>query len=320
MAGRATLGLGKRITGQSAAEVSAELQARTAEQLFAVLGELKGGAMKIGQALSVFEAALPEETRSPYREALTKLQDAAPPMPAETVHRVLAEQFGRRWPDRFQDFDEVPAAAASIGQVHRAVWSDGREVAVKLQYPGADAGADGRLHPALADGLAVRRSPPAWRSSRCWPSSRSGCSRSSTTGSRPTRSGASPPRTRATRRSRFRGSWPARRRPSSASGWTARRCPRSSPRHPGGARPRRLLLALLHYSAPARAGMLHADPHPGNFRMLAGRPARRGRLRRRGPAARRLSPAAGPADPARRRRTTPTAVLDLCADRFVRPG
>ncbi len=54
------------------------------------------------------------------------------------MHWVLAEQFGRGWRSRFREFDEVPAAAASIGQVHRAVWRDGREVAVKLQYPGAD--------------------------------------------------------------------------------------------------------------------------------------------------------------------------------------
>src|SRR4051794_38346451 len=139
VAGRATVGLGKRITGKSSEDVAADLQARTAEQLFTVLGELKGGAMKLGQALSVFEAALPEETAAPYREALTKLQEAAPPMPVATVHKVLDEQFGRSWRERFTEFDEVPAAAASIGQVHRAVWGDGRDVAVKLQYPGAGA-------------------------------------------------------------------------------------------------------------------------------------------------------------------------------------
>src|SRR4051794_266057 len=138
VAGRATVGWGRRMTGKSAEEIPADLQARTAEQLFTVLGELKGGAMKLGQALSIFEAALPEESAAPYREALTKLQEAAPPMPASTVHKVLDQQFGRRWPDRFREFDDVPAAAASIGQVHRAVWGDGREVAVKLQYPGAD--------------------------------------------------------------------------------------------------------------------------------------------------------------------------------------
>ncbi|MFF9128800.1 ABC1 kinase family protein [Streptomyces sp. NPDC014806] len=136
-AGRATWGLGKRIVGESAEIVGRELQQRTAEQLFKVLGELKGGAMKFGQALSVFESALPEEIAGPYRGALTKLQDAAPPMPTRTVHTVLRERLGEDWRDLFEEFEDKPAAAASIGQVHRGVWHDGREVAVKVQYPGA---------------------------------------------------------------------------------------------------------------------------------------------------------------------------------------
>src|ERR1700693_6077165 len=89
-AGRAALGLGKRIGGRSAEIVAAEIQQRTAEQIFRVLGELKGGAMKLGQALSIFEAALPPELAEPYRGALTKLQESAPPLPVATVHRVLA--------------------------------------------------------------------------------------------------------------------------------------------------------------------------------------------------------------------------------------
>lgn len=165
IAGRATLGFGKRLGGRPAELVAAEVQQRTAEQLFKVLGELKGGAMKFGQAMSILEAALPEELASPYRATLTRLQDAAPPMPAKMVHGVLREDLGSHWRRRFRDFDDVPAAAASIGQVHRATWRDGRDVAVKIQYPGAGPAlrADlgqltrlGRVFGALVPGLDVR--------------------------------------------------------------------------------------------------------------------------------------------------------------------
>jgi predicted unusual protein kinase regulating ubiquinone biosynthesis (AarF/ABC1/UbiB family) len=136
-AGRSALGLGRRIGGAPAEAVMTEIQQRTAEQLFRTLGELKGGAMKFGQAMSIFEAALPEEIAAPYREQLTRLQDSAPPMPTATVRERLAESLGPDWSERLVELDPMPAAAASIGQVHRGRWADGREVAVKVQYPGA---------------------------------------------------------------------------------------------------------------------------------------------------------------------------------------
>src|SRR5262245_56472733 len=104
IAGRLALGLGKRIGGVAAEVISADLQRRTAEQLFSVLGQLKGGAMKVGQAMSVFEAALPDELAGPYRAALTKLQEAAPPLPVASVHRMLAAELGADWRDRFTEF------------------------------------------------------------------------------------------------------------------------------------------------------------------------------------------------------------------------
>lgn len=137
-AGRSAAGLGKRLAGVSAEQIAAENQTKTAEQLFRVLGDLKGGAMKIGQALSVMEAAFPEDVAAPYRASLTKLQDSAPPMSIETVAKVMEAEFGSNWRERFQEFSDAPAAAASLGQVHQAISKDGRKVAVKIQYPGAD--------------------------------------------------------------------------------------------------------------------------------------------------------------------------------------
>ncbi len=164
-AGRTALGIGKRIGGRPAEIVAQEIQQRTAEQVFRVLGELKGGAMKLGQALSIFEAALPPELAEPYRATLTRLQESAPPLPVSTVHRVLAADLGENWRSQFSAFDDTPAAAASIGQVHRAVWADGRQVAVKIQYPGAgralisdftQLSRVGRLFGALMPGLEVK--------------------------------------------------------------------------------------------------------------------------------------------------------------------
>jgi predicted unusual protein kinase regulating ubiquinone biosynthesis (AarF/ABC1/UbiB family) len=134
---RQAAGLTKRVLGTSAEDVAVELQIKTAEQLFSILGELKGGALKMGQALSIFEAALPEEIAEPYRATLNQLQDSAPPMPEAVMRAALVRGIGVDWESKFIHFNLQPAHAASIGQVHRAVWHDGRRVAVKVQYPGA---------------------------------------------------------------------------------------------------------------------------------------------------------------------------------------
>ena len=134
-----------------------------AERMVDTLGTMKGAAMKIGQLASFIDTEfLPPEYRELYQEKLADLRTSAPPMPWKKVRAVLDEEWEDPVEELFEDFSHDAAAAASIGQVHRATLPDGREVAVKIQYPGVDealradmqnAGMIMRLAKALAPGL-----------------------------------------------------------------------------------------------------------------------------------------------------------------------
>ena len=112
----------------------------TAERMVDALGTMKGAAMKIGQLASFIDTEfLPHEYRELYQEKLSQLRDSAPPMPWKKVRSVLEEEWDDPVEELFEDFEHEAAAAASIGQVHRATLRDGREVAVKIQYPASPA-------------------------------------------------------------------------------------------------------------------------------------------------------------------------------------
>ena len=270
LAGRTALGFGKRIEGRPAELVAHEIQQRTAEQIFRVLGELKGGAMKLGQALSIFEAALPPELAGPYRATLTRLQESAPPLPSSTVYRVLAEDLGPHWRDRFEEFEDKPAAAASIGQVHKARWEDGRTVAVKIQYPGAgrallndftQLSRVARLFAVLMPGLEVK---PLLDELRARIAEELDYKLEAVAQQAFADAYAGDPDiyvpnvvevTDHVLITEWMDGTPLSKIISDGS---------QEERDRAG-----LLLARFLFSGPARAGLLHADPHPGNFRLLA---------------------------------------------------
>jgi predicted unusual protein kinase regulating ubiquinone biosynthesis (AarF/ABC1/UbiB family) len=148
---------------EGASEALDQRHLEAAERMVQTLGRMKGAAMKIGQLASFIDTEfLPPEYRELYQEQLATLRSTAPPMPWKKVRSVLDEEWTEPVEELFEDFDHDAAAAASIGQVHRAVLPDGRAVAVKIQYPGVasaiaadmqNAGMILRMAKALAPGL-----------------------------------------------------------------------------------------------------------------------------------------------------------------------
>ncbi len=128
--GAAVGGIAARIAGERYLGVKADRE-RNAEDLKRALGGLKGPLMKVAQIMSTVPDMLPKE----YVDQLTELQSNAPPMGWLFVRRRMAAELGPQWQSLFADFEHAAAAAASLGQVHRAQSHDGRALACKLQYP-----------------------------------------------------------------------------------------------------------------------------------------------------------------------------------------
>ena len=128
--------LGRSVRVRAKRMSAAQARAATADDTRRTLGELKGGALKAGQLLSTVETLFPQDPEGSWRTALTGLQESNVGLAFRDVEGVLCEDLGPRWREQFATFDETTVAAASIGQVHRATLPDGRQVAVKVQYPG----------------------------------------------------------------------------------------------------------------------------------------------------------------------------------------
>src|SRR5207342_1646320 len=132
--------------GERRDELDQQFALRTSEDVARELGEMKGALMKFGQLLSFIMEALPDDAQN----ALATLQSDAKPMAPELAAKVITDELGQP-PERiFLDWQATPIAAASVGQVHRAVTRDGREVAVKVQYPGIAESIDNDLDNAEA--------------------------------------------------------------------------------------------------------------------------------------------------------------------------
>lgn len=260
----------RRMAGQDPDVVRSDLQRRNAARTRRVLGDLKGGALKAGQLLSTVEALFPQDPEATWRSALEGLQEGSPSLPFERVEPVLRAELGAAWRSEFAAFGERAAAAASIGQVHRAIWADGRPVAVKVQYPGVREALAADLRTVsvmsrgaalIARGLAL---PPLVAELRDRLTEELDYLREADTQRRFAEAYAGDPEVlvpqvvHATARVL-------------AMDWldgtplaVMARTGDQRERDRAAARYQRFLV-----SGPERAGLLHSDPHPGNFRILA---------------------------------------------------
>lgn len=251
------------------AELRRSLRERNAESLRSTLGDLKGGALKAGQLLSTVDSLFPPDPDRTWTEALTALQESNPALPWSEVEPLVAQGLGKRWGERLVEVDEVAVAAASLGQVHRGRWADGREVAVKVQYPFAREALLSDLS-ALSMSLTVAGAvlpglvaAPLVRELRVRAAEELDYEHEA--------------RAQRAVASAFRGS-PEYAVPDVVevggsvlvSEWLSGR-PLVDAVRDSDADRRRTADRYQRFAlrAPARAGWLHADPHPGNFRVLA---------------------------------------------------
>jgi predicted unusual protein kinase regulating ubiquinone biosynthesis (AarF/ABC1/UbiB family) len=260
----------RRLAGQDRDVVAQDLRERNAARTRRVLGGLKGGALKAGQLLSTVEALFPQDPESTWREALVGLQESNAPLPFADVEPVLVGELGPQWRTLLPSLETTAAAAASLGQVHRGRWQDGRDVAVKVQYPGvrealtADVrtlSAVSRATALVARGLSL---PPLVAEMRDRLTEELDYEHEARTQTSFADAFDGDPDVRVPRVLHATGRVLVMEWLDGTPLAAVARDGDAAARDRAGGLYQRFLV-----SGPERAGLLHTDPHPGNFRMLS---------------------------------------------------